>query len=72
MAQRKTFSEGIEGDLSVNAGQLERFGNSTRPNPEQGHRLMRAFVSIRQAALREAIVKFVDELSTLQDDNREP
>ena len=25
---------------------------------------MRAFVSIRQAALREAIVKFVDELST--------
>ena len=33
---------------------------------------MRAFVSIRQAALREAIVKFVDELSTLRDDNREP
>ncbi len=33
---------------------------------------MRAFVSIRQAVLREAIVKFVEELSTLLDDNREP
>ena len=31
---------------------------------------MRAFVSIRQAALREAIVKFVNEVSTLQDDSR--
>ena len=28
---------------------------------------MRAFVSIRQAAIREAIVNFVNELSTLQD-----
>ena len=31
---------------------------------------MRAFLSIREATLREAIVKFVTELSTLQDDNR--
>lgn len=29
---------------------------------------MRAFLSLRQAALREAVINFVKELSTLQDD----
>ena len=36
MAQRKTFSEGIEGDFVVNAGQLERFGNSIGQIPNRG------------------------------------
>jgi len=67
MAQRETFSECIEDDSSVNAGQLERFGDSTRPSPEEGHRLMRAFLSIEQTALREAIVTFVVELSAFHE-----
>ena len=38
---------------------------SARPNPEDGHRLMRAFLSIEQAALRERIVNFVMELTAI-------
>ncbi len=70
MAQRETFPDTAGGAIGGRQGDAP--GDSSRPNPEQGHRLMRAFVSIRQAVLREAIVKFVEELSTLLDDNREP
>ncbi len=71
MAQSEISLAGTKG-ASIDGSQLDRSGPSSRSKPEEGHRLMRAFVSIRQAALREAIVKFVDELSTLRDDNREP
>jgi hypothetical protein len=37
----------------------------SRPNPEEGHRLMRSFSSIRQPALREAIIELVTNLSAL-------
>ncbi len=33
------------------------------PDPEEGYRLMRAFLSIKQAALRQAVVKMVTELA---------
>jgi len=33
-------------------------------NPEEGHRLMRSFLRIKEAAVREAIVQLVTELST--------
>ena len=65
MAQRETFSAGIAGDASVNAGQLERSGDSPRPSAEEGHRLIRAFLSIEHATLRDAIVNLVLELSAL-------
>ncbi len=39
-------------------------GDPDRPDPEQGHRLMRAFFNIREEGLREAIVCFVTNLST--------
>ena len=35
----------------------------SRPAPEEGVRLMRAFMSVRQQALREAIIEFVAKLS---------
>lgn len=35
------------------------------PTPEEGLRLVRAFVRVRDQALREEILKFVEELSRL-------
>jgi len=37
------------------------------PEPEVGLRLMRAFLRIRNEALREAIIRFIEELSTSPD-----
>jgi hypothetical protein len=66
MAQRETLSVGA-GDPSARGGQLDRSRDSSRLDPEQGCRLMRAFLSIQQDGLREAIVKFVTELAALED-----
>lgn len=67
MAQNETFSAGPAG-APLHGGQRDQSGHTSRPNPEEGHRLMRAFLSIRRAALREAVVNLVRELSTLQDE----
>jgi len=40
------------------------------PDPEEGYRLMRAFLSIKQTALRQAVVKMVTELSIPDDERR--
>ncbi len=66
MAHRETFSA-EPADASINGGQRQRFGNSSRPSPEEGHRLIGAFLSIEQAAQRKAIVNFVLELSALKN-----
>lgn len=42
------------------------------PDPEEGFRLIQAFMSIRQAALREAITKFVAQISALTSDHPRP
>jgi len=67
MAQRDTLSI-VPSNSSVDRGQRGRTGDSDRPNPELGHRLVRAFLNIRHPGLREAVVNFVSELSTLRDD----
>jgi len=36
---------------------------SRRPDPEEGHRLLRAFLSIKQSTVRQAVVKIVTKLS---------
>ncbi len=57
----------VSGDpfnVSVNRTYPELSGGSSRPDPEEGHRLMRSFLSVRQPALRQAIVQLVAELST--------
>jgi hypothetical protein len=66
MAQIEIFSAGLA-DASIIDGQRERSGDSARPNPEEGHRLMRAFLSIEQAAVRERIVNLVMELTAIHD-----
>jgi hypothetical protein len=66
MGQIETCSAGLA-DAPTIDGQRQRSGDSARPNPEEGHRLMRAFLSIEQAALRERIVNFVMELSAMHD-----
>ncbi len=67
MAQKETFLAD-PANAQMDGGQRDRSRHTSRPNPEEGHRLMRAFLTLRQAALREAVIKFVNELSTLQDE----
>jgi hypothetical protein len=66
MAQIETFSADLA-EPSIMDRQRERSGGSAWPNPGEGHRLMRAFLNIEQAALREKIVNFVMELSAMHD-----
>jgi hypothetical protein len=41
-------------------GDLKR--KSSRPSPEEGHRLVRLFLSVERAGLREEIFNFVEEI----------
>ena len=47
----------------VEGGQSGSFGENSRPDPEQGHRLMRAFLRIKDARLRDALVTLIEELA---------
>ncbi len=67
MANKEAFSAG-PADGSIAGGPRDHSGGSSRPKPEDGLRLMHAFLSIQQDALREAIIQFVTELSALRDD----
>ena len=40
---------------------------SSRPSPEEGHRLVRLFLSVERADLREEIFNFVEEILRRQD-----
>jgi len=60
--------------LSINPAVASVYGRNrdpdgfySRPDPEEGYRLMRSFLTIRQPALRQAIVELVAQLSTLGD-----
>jgi hypothetical protein len=55
MVKKETLSAG-PGGAWVKPLQSEWAGNSSRPKPEEGVRLIHAFRSIKQAALREAII----------------
>jgi hypothetical protein len=54
----------------VNRAPSRQGGCFSRPDPEEGHRLIRSFLSIRQPALRQAIVARVDELQKLGDETQ--
>jgi hypothetical protein len=69
MARKETFSVG-QAKASVYGGQRDLIGVHSRPDPEEGRRLMRAFLNIREAALREAVIALVTELSTRHDDEK--
>jgi hypothetical protein len=62
MVKKETLSTG-RGGAWVKPLQSEWAGNSSRPKPEEGVQLIHAFRSIKQAALREAIIRLVAELS---------
>ena len=61
MTHETNFSVGLS-DIPVNRAQLDSVA-SFSPDPEEGYQLIRGFLSIRQAALRDAIVKIVTQLS---------
>ncbi len=42
------------------------------PDPEEGYRLMRSFLGIREAALRQAITELVMQISALTSDHPAP
>jgi hypothetical protein len=65
MAKEDAFSTGT---AEAPASKRDAPGNFSQPKPEDGVRLVHAFHGIKHAALREAIIKFVTELSTLQKD----
>ncbi len=66
MAKKQTSSTSRR-EASVNPGQSGRAGDAFQPTPEDGRRLIAAFVRIKNPALREAAVRLVEELSTIQE-----
>jgi hypothetical protein len=50
-------------NASVDAGQPYPPGENFRPRPEEGHQLMRAFLGIKEAHLREALITLVEEVA---------
>jgi hypothetical protein len=69
MARKETFPVG-QAKASVDGAERDFAGDHSRPDPEEGRRLMRAFVNIREAALRKALIALVTELSTLHDGDK--
>jgi hypothetical protein len=67
MAKEDAFSIGAA-DAPLNGGRRDASASLSPPKPEEGVRLVHAFHGIKHAALREAIIKFVTELSTIQKD----
>ncbi len=67
MAKEDAFSIGAA-HVRLNGGKRETPDNFSQPNPQEGVRLVHAFHGIKHAALREAIIRFVTELSTIQND----
>jgi hypothetical protein len=61
MAKEEAFSSGATG-----AKRGDRDAPAPLPNPEEGLRLVHAFCGVKHAALREAIIKLVEELSTIR------
>lgn len=63
------------GSRSVGASDIQiNRGHSGFPasDPEEGLHLIRSFLSIRQASLRQAIIAFVTQISALAGDDPRP
>jgi hypothetical protein len=63
MSKKENFSAHSAGAFG-DGGQRDLSRAQSRPLPEEGHRLIRAFLRIEKASVREALVNFVEELST--------
>ena len=64
MSDKKVFASKTE-VKSENYGSIEKY---SRPTPEEGRRLMHAFFSIRDAKVRESIIRHVEEQLRLERD----
>ncbi len=53
---------------TVEDDQRDKVGYAFLSTPDEGRRLISAFLRIREAALRKAITDFVEEMSTLHDE----
>jgi hypothetical protein len=65
MAKKDAYSIGND-NAFANGEQDDRTAISSWPKPEEGLQLMHAFLDIRQPELRNAIIKFVAELSRVE------
>jgi hypothetical protein len=62
MSRKQSFLTLIT-DAHVDGAQPYPPGENFRSQPEEGHRLMRAFLRIKEADLREALITLVEELA---------
>jgi hypothetical protein len=68
MAKKETSSTSRR-EASVSPGPSARAGDTSPPTPEDGRRLIDAFFKIKHPALREAVIRIVEELSTLEEND---
>jgi hypothetical protein len=54
-------------DRHINRGRSDLGCGCSAPEPEEAHRLIRSFMNISRASIREAIVSIVTELSARND-----
>jgi hypothetical protein len=68
MSKKEVLSTGLS-DALFNQGSPKNSAgiSSSRPTPEDGRRLIHAFMDVKPAALREAIIQLVTELSKLDN-----
>lgn len=65
MPKKKT-SLSLAERTGVDSGKGNNFSDVSRQDPAEGHRLIRAFLAIKDARLRKAFVALVEELSNCQ------
>ena len=68
MAKKEPSSIGPSDAPIKGSGQRSPDETYSRPTPEDGRRLIHSFMDIKRAALREAVIRLVTELSKLHDD----
>jgi len=70
MLKKEALSTGLSDALFDHGHQKNSAGISSRPTPEDGRRLIHAFMDINHAALRKAIIELVTELSKRHRDQK--
>jgi hypothetical protein len=69
MATKEAFTNGPSAGPVNRGGQRKSARVFSRPKPEDGRRLVRVFMDVKSAPMREAIIKFITELSRLPDES---
>lgn len=67
MQNNKKMSDS-HSEMSASPPYSQEESGFSRPDPEEGHRLIRAFFGIRQPSLRHAILTLVSELEKQSDE----